>query len=150
MPVQATDDCARCFSMPMAPRTITLFAPPPRTQHGSSSWLASLLVHVAGGAWLFYGLAHEPHIQNRTVHQRYTVRVLNAPMTKPEVRQYAAIGSPVHPAAPVAPAVPRAPASSAPAAPAPEPPPQAAAKQPAAPTAPAAERPAPAAPAAIQ
>ena len=140
----------RCFSMPMAPaRTITLFADPPPPQHGSSSWVASLLVHVAGAAWVSYGLAHAPHVQNRTVHQRFTVRVLNAPMTKPEVRQYAAIGSTVHPAAPVTPLPPRAAASSAPA---PGPAAQAAAKQPAsspAPT-PARETPAPAAPAAIQ
>src|SRR6185437_4522860 len=154
MPMQAADRLRTLPSMLMAPaRTITLFADPPRPQHGSSSWLASLLVHVAGAAWVSYGLAHAPHVQNRTVHQRFTVRVLNAPMTKPEVRQYAAIGSPVHPAAPVAPLPPRAAASSAPSAPAPEPPVQAAAKQqassPAAPT-PARETPAPAAPAAIQ
>jgi hypothetical protein len=131
-------------------RTITLFAPPPRPASGSSSWAVSALVHACVCGWVFYGLAHTPRVQNNTVHQRFTVRVLNVPITQPEARLYAQLGSPVHPAATqpathtiTAPSAP-APAESKPAAP-----PASQAATMAAP-APAQDRPAPALPAAVQ
>jgi hypothetical protein len=144
-------------------RTITLFAPPPRPGGGSSSWAVSAVVHAGACAWIFYGLAHTPHMQNRTVHQRFTVRVLDVPMTKPQVLQYARSGSLVHPA--VEPDrhaarptdTPAASASAAASAAAQSPPrltspstPVMVASAPPAPVAPATERPAPALPAAIQ
>lgn len=79
-------------------RTITLFAPPPRPGGGSSSWAVSAVVHAGVCAWIFYGLAHTPHIQTHVVHQRFTVRVLDVPITKPEAMIYPSLGSPVHPA----------------------------------------------------
>ena len=139
-------------------RTITLFAPAPRPGGGSSSWAVSAVVHAGVCAWIFYGLAHTPHVQGRAVHQRFTVRVLDVPMTKPEALQYARPGSLVHPAlaadrhaarsadtpaastsAAAAPSAQSPPRLTAPATPAPP-----------APAPPAAERPAPALPAAIQ
>ena len=136
-------------------RTITLFAPPPRSGSGSSSWMASLALHAAVCGWIFYGLVHAPYVQRRTLHQRFMVRELNVPMTQPEVLRYAASGSPVHPAAQAAAGAAHsitAPASSV-AAPAPAPQ-ETAARAAAAPAAPgpvpSQERPAPALPAAIQ
>lgn len=123
-------------------RTITLFAPPPRPDSGSSSVALSAVVHVGLCAWLFYGLAHTPYVQNKTVHQRFTVRVMNVPITQPEVRLYAQLGAPVHPAA-----TPMAHAITAPSSAALKPSTQSAA--PAAPVPPQ-ETPAPALPAAIQ
>ncbi len=80
-------------------RTITLFAPPPRPGGGSSSWAVSGVVHGVVCGWIFYGLAHTPHIQSPTVHQRFTVRVLDVPITKPEVQLYPPLSNPIPPAA---------------------------------------------------
>jgi len=117
--------------------------------------MASLLAHVAVFAWLVFGLAHVPRLENRTVHQRYAVRILNAPITVPEVRQYAAAGAPVPPAPQPAHAASRSVPAPAPAKP-PTPPAPAVAHAapqtpaPAPPSPPAQEKPAPALPAAIQ
>jgi len=108
--------------------------------------MASLLVHVAVFAWLVFGLARAPYIENRTIHKRFTVRILNVPMTQPEVRQYAAAGSPVHPAA--LPAHSSSQPISAPVPPAQVVAPAAAQSAPPAPSLP--DKPAPALPAAVQ
>ena len=81
--------------------TITLFAPPPRPSGGSPSWVVSAVVHAGACAWIFYGLARVPHIEGHTLHQRFTVRVLDVPMTRPEAIYYPNAASPVQPAAPV-------------------------------------------------
>lgn len=71
-------------------RTITLFAPPPASPRGSSSFMFSILVHVVACGWLFFGLRHTPRIAAQTPAQRFTVRILNVPMTEPRIERPAA------------------------------------------------------------
>jgi hypothetical protein len=68
---------------------ITLFARPqllpPR---GSAAFTASIVAHIAGCCWLFFGLAHAPRIENHSTLQHFTVRVLTAPpITAPQVQR---------------------------------------------------------------
>lgn len=128
-------------------RTITLFAPPPRTGGGESSWMVSLALHAAACGWLFYGLARVPQLKSRTVHQRLTLRILNVPIMQPELREYAANGSPVQSASSSTPIL-TAPASLVTAKTPPSRPAVGVAAAPAA--APAQENAAPALPAAVQ
>ncbi len=67
---------------------ITLFAPsqspPPK---GASSYLVSILAHVVGFAWLFFGLSHTPQIDTKPNLRRFSVRLLEVPETVPQPRQ---------------------------------------------------------------
>src|SRR6266702_4419414 len=71
-------------------RTITLFAPPPPSRRGTSPFMFSVLAHVCACVWLFYGLRHAPQITSRQSAQRFTVRILNVPMTQPRIELPAA------------------------------------------------------------
>src|ERR1019366_3865767 len=57
---------------------------------GSSSFMFSILVHVVACGWLFFGLRHTPRIAAQTPAQRFTVRILNVPMTEPRIERPAA------------------------------------------------------------
>jgi hypothetical protein len=68
---------------------VTLFTvqPPPRRE--PSSFLVSLLVHGVAFGLLFLGLRHAPHLEDRSIIQRYTVRLLNPPKLEPQKPQSA-------------------------------------------------------------
>lgn len=74
-------------------QTITLFAPPPPPpRRGSSPLAVSILLHVVGYSWIFFGLKNTPRITTQRSTQRFTVRILNMPPTQPP-RQAEAAGS---------------------------------------------------------
>ena len=90
--------------MPSSPM-ITLFARPQSLPpRAPVAFTASVLAHIVGCCWLFFGLAHAPRIENRSTIQRFTVRVLTAPpITAPQVQRSA--GSSGAPSAPQPPTV---------------------------------------------
>jgi hypothetical protein len=71
---------------------ITLFSEPPPPRRGPSSFMVSLLVHSAGFALLAHSLRHVPHIEDKSVVQRNTVRLLNPRNTESQAQQSAATG----------------------------------------------------------
>lgn len=95
---------------------ITLFSrpqlPPPR---GSASFAISILAHVVGCVWLFWGLSHVPQIQNTSTLRHFTVRVLDSPLTAPQLQQYAASDTASSLPQPAGRSLPRAAASPQPA-----------------------------------
>jgi hypothetical protein len=68
---------------------VTLFTVQPPPRRGPSSFLVSLLVHGVAFGLLFLGLRHAPHLEDRSVIQRYTVRLLNPPKLEPQKPQSA-------------------------------------------------------------
>lgn len=84
---------------------IMLFArPQPLPPRGSAAVTASVLAHIAGCCWLFFGLAHTPRIDTRSTAQRFTVRVLTAPpIAAPQIQRSA--GSSGAPSVPQPPSV---------------------------------------------
>ncbi len=70
---------------------ITLFTRPQSSpRRGSAAIAVSILAHVAGCGWLFFGLAHTPRFDRKSTLQRFTVRVLDAPEAQPQLQPPAA------------------------------------------------------------
>lgn len=74
-------------------RTITLFTEPPPTRTGPSSFVVSFLLHGVGLALLSFGLSRAPRLDDQSLIQRYTVRLLNLQKTEPRMRWAAARGA---------------------------------------------------------
>jgi hypothetical protein len=70
---------------------VTLFTVQPPPRRGPSSFLVSLLVHGVAFVLLLFGLRHAPRIEDQSVIQRYTVRLLDPP--KPERQKRGSAGS---------------------------------------------------------
>jgi len=82
-------------------RVITLFAPPlPPPRRGSLSIAVSIVAHVAGCTWVFFGLSHTPRLEGKPTLQRFTVRVLNVPPPEPQI-QAPAVTEAAHPRQPL-------------------------------------------------
>jgi hypothetical protein len=58
---------------------VTLFTVQPPPRRGPSAFLVSLLVHGVAFALLLLGLRRAPHLEDRSLIQRYTVRLLSPP-----------------------------------------------------------------------
>jgi hypothetical protein len=58
--------------------------------------MVSILVHGAGFGLLAHSLRHIPRIEDKSVLQRYSVRLLNPPKTESQAQQSAAAGSNRH------------------------------------------------------
>jgi hypothetical protein len=71
---------------------ITLLGEPPPPRRSPSSFMVSLLVHGAGSALLAHSLSHIPRIEDESVIQRYTVRLLNPHKTESHAWQHAGRG----------------------------------------------------------
>jgi hypothetical protein len=68
---------------------VTLFTVQPPPRRGPSAFLVSLLVHGVAFGLLFLGLRRAPHLEDRSVIQRYTVRLLDPPKLEPQKPQSA-------------------------------------------------------------
>lgn len=75
---------------------ITLFGESPPPRRGPSSFMVSILVHGAGLGLLAHSLRHIPRIEDRSVLQRYTVRLLNPRKTESQARQSSGNGFNYH------------------------------------------------------
>jgi hypothetical protein len=75
-------------------RTITLFAPPPRSRTGSSPFVFSIVAHLLVCACLILELRTTPRISSRSAIRRYTVRIMNVPMPEPVLEQSAGVQVP--------------------------------------------------------
>jgi hypothetical protein len=68
---------------------VTLFTVQPPPRRGPSAFLVSLLVHGVAFGLLLLGLRRAPHLEDRSLIQRYTVRLLSPPKLEPQKPQSA-------------------------------------------------------------
>src|ERR1700722_4219691 len=68
-------------------RIITLFAELPASRRGPSAFLVSTIVHGLTVGLLYLGLRHAVRVEDATLVQRYTVRMLSLLRPEPQMRQ---------------------------------------------------------------
>lgn len=77
-------------------RTITLFAELPTSRREPSAFLVSILLHCVAMGLLYFGLRHAVRIQDDSLLQRYTVRLLNLRTPEPQTHRPAEAGGGSH------------------------------------------------------
>ena len=77
---------------------ISLFSERPEVSQRPSSFVASIVEHVGGISFLVFGIAYMPHVRDKDIGERFTVRHLDLHAPEPEPRRTAANGvqAPVH------------------------------------------------------
>lgn len=68
-------------------RMITLFADPPRSSRGPSSFAVSILLHGVAIGLVSIALRHMPRVDDRLTAERYTVRLMELRWTEPQKRR---------------------------------------------------------------
>jgi hypothetical protein len=86
---------------------ITLFADPPPSRRGPSSFMVSILLHGAGISLFYLGLRHTPRVVDPSLTERFTVRLLKLQRTEQQATlpaqsgvQYPVPQAAVHPVQP--------------------------------------------------
>lgn len=75
-------------------RIYTLFSVPQLEHRSPSAVVVSVVMHGVGFVWLALGASHAPRILVQSPPERYSVRVLSAPLEDPPMRQSAQLATP--------------------------------------------------------